>query len=92
MGLIGLVNHLVNFAWPGLALALLMPLLTRWTSIGRRAPAGLPRQMLVLAGVNLGVLVAGLLWFGHDGKMATYLTMASASACATWMLLKAWRP
>ncbi len=91
MGLVGLLNHLFNFIWPAIAMAVMMPLLLRWTPLGRTATAGLPRQMAVLAVVNAVVLVAGVLWFGHDGTMATYLSMAAASASTTWLLLKAWR-
>lgn len=91
MGFIGLFNHLFNFAMPAIVLAVLLPLLLRWTSIGRAAKAGLRWQMLTLTWVNLTVLAAGLLWFGHDGKMATYLTMAAASASTTWLLLRGWR-
>ncbi len=92
MGFIGLVNHLFNFALPAIVLAVMLPLLLRWTAMGRSAKASLPRQMLALTLVNLVVLVAGLLWFGHDGKMVTYLTMAIASACTSWLLLRAWQP
>lgn len=91
MGSIGLANHLFNFALPAIVLAVMMPLLLRWTSMGRSARAGLAWQILILTLVNLAALVAGLLWFGHDGKMATYLTMAVASACTAWLLLRAWR-
>lgn len=89
MGVFELINHLLNFAWPALALAVAMPLLVRWTPLGRGAAHGLTRQMLVVALVNLAVLVAGLLWFGRDGKMVTYLAMAAASASTLWLLHKA---
>ena len=92
MGFIGLLNHLLNFAWPALALAVVMPLVLHRTRLGRTATTGLIGQMGVLALVNLLVLLAGLLWFGRDGRMATYLTMAVACASTTWLLLKAWRP
>lgn len=91
MGVFGLVNHLLNFVVPALALALLMPLCLRWLPIGRAARAGLSLQMLVLALVNVTVLVAGLLVFGRDGKMLTYLGMAVAGATAQWLLVGAWR-
>ena len=92
MGVFGLINHLFNFALPACALAVALPLLVRWMPLGRTAAAGLPRQMLVLGLVNLAVLIAGLLWFGRDGKMVTYLAMATASASTLWLLLKGWRP
>ncbi len=88
MGVLALINHLLNFALPALAMALLLPLCVRWTPLGRGAGPGLPRQMLVLAAVNVAVLTAGLLVFGRDGKMATYLAMALASATGQWLLLR----
>jgi hypothetical protein len=91
MGVPGLVNHLLNFILPALAMAVLLPLCVRWMPMGRAAAGCLVRHMLVLALVNTGVLVAGLLLFGRDGKMVTYLAMAVASASTQWLLLKAWR-
>ena len=92
MGVLGLINHLLNFVLPALVLALLLPLCVRGLAIGRAAPAGLARQMLVLALVHMAVLVAGLLVFGRDGKMVTYLGMVVAGASVQWLLLGAWRP
>lgn len=88
MGVLALINHLLNFALPALAMALLLPLCVRWMPLGRGAASRLPRQMLVLAAVNVTVLTAGLLVFGSDGKMATYLAMALASASVQWLLLR----
>lgn len=91
MGVFGLINHLFNFLLPALALAVLLPLCVRWTSMGRGAALGLVSNMLVLTVVNAAVLLAGLVWFERDGKMLTYLAMAVAGASTQWMLLKAWR-
>lgn len=91
MGVLGAINHLLNFVLPALALALLMPVCTRWLAMGRSAPVGLARQMLVLVLVHVAVLVAGLWVFGRDGKMLSYLGMAVAGATTQWLLLAAWR-
>lgn len=91
MGVLALVNHLLNSVLPALAMALLLPLCVRWTPLGRGAVLRLAPQMLVVALVNVTVLMAGLLVFGRDGKMATYLAMALASASVQWLLLRAWR-
>lgn len=91
MGVFGLINHLLNFLLPALALALLLPLCARWMPMGRGAAVGLVSNMLVLMVVNSAVLLAGLLWFERDGKMLTYLVMAVAGASTQWVLLKAWR-
>jgi hypothetical protein len=39
----------------------------------------------------VGVLVAGLWWFGHDGKMATYAALVVLPALAQGVLLRGWR-
>ena len=41
--------------------------------------------------VNLAVLLGGLWYFGHDGKMATYATMVLVGATAQWLLLRGWK-
>ena len=40
---------------------------------------------------GFGVLVGGLVIFGHDGKMATYAVMVLACASCQWVAAKAWR-
>ena len=37
------------------------------------------------------VLVAGLVFFGHDGKMLTYAAMVVVAATCQWVLLGAWK-
>jgi hypothetical protein len=36
-------------------------------------------------------LFAGLWFFGHDGKMASYGAMVLACATSQWVLLRGWR-
>ncbi len=91
MDVLDLINHLLNFALPAFVLAIVLPLSTRWTRMGRAATTRLPTQILLLAVLNVLVLAAGLWIFGHDGKMLTYLGMAIACATTHWLLLNAWR-
>ena len=85
-----LTNHLLNFVAPAAVVALLMVLLTRplsrWLGTGK-ARRTATAQWLIVFGVNLLVLVAGLLVFGHDGKMATYALLVIAAALAQWINL-----
>jgi hypothetical protein len=37
------------------------------------------------------ILLAGLVIFEHDGKMATYAAMVLACASSQWIAAKAWR-
>lgn len=91
MDLLDLLNHLLNFTLPALALAIVLPLSTRWTRTGRTATARLTTQMAVHAVLNVLVLAAGLWVFGHDGRMLSYLGMAAVCATAHWLLLASWR-
>ena len=91
MGFLDILFHLANFAAPALALALLMPWAARWV-LGRGgfAPCYLV-QVAVGFAVGLGVLLAGLWWYGRDGKMMTYLALVLALATAQWLIGKGWR-
>jgi len=41
---------------------------------------------------GLAAMVAiGLVLFGRDGKMLTYVAMVGLSATAQWVMLKGWR-
>jgi hypothetical protein len=76
--------HLLNFAAPALAVGFLLALF----GAGVRRPAWsgrLLRQTMINFGVNGLVLLAGLWWFGRDGKMATYAVMVLA--CASCQIL-----
>jgi hypothetical protein len=91
MDVLDQINHLLNFALPAFVLAFVMPLSTRWTRMGRAATSRLTTQVLLHAVFNVLVLVAGLWVFGRDGKMLTYLGMATVCATSQWLLLAAWR-
>jgi hypothetical protein len=48
-------------------------------------------QWLVQAGVGTGVLVAGLVLFGRDGKMLSYAALVLTCASCQWALQRGWR-
>jgi hypothetical protein len=91
MGFLDILLHLFGFAGPAIALALLMPLAGRFL-MGRKA---LRRGYWPQAGlglvVGLAVLLAGLWYFGHDGKMATYAALVVAVGTAQWLQSGGWR-
>jgi len=75
---------LLNFFGPAIGLGLITPPLAKllwrrdlksvsWWRLGVRVFA-----------VCAVVAIAGLLVFGHDGKMATYAAMVGACALALW--------
>ena len=80
----GWLLHLVNFVLPALGLAtLLAPAVAGWNSLTLQR---LWRAWWPLAGAGLLVLLAGLVGFGRDGRMATYagLVLVVASL-ACWL-------
>ncbi|WP_369821731.1 hypothetical protein [Polaromonas sp. OV174] len=48
-------------------------------------------QAAIVFIVNLLLLTAGLLFFGHDGKMQTYAALVLGAALCQWGLLRGWR-
>ena len=89
-----LTNHLLNFAAPALVVALLLVLLARIFSsffASKRAIAqSIWSQAAIIFIVNLLTLAAGLVFFGNDGKMASYAAMVVAAALTYWVLIRGW--
>jgi hypothetical protein len=95
-----LANHLLNIVAPAAFLALLVVSLPALLPFFRhkkgRQSVRLNRpswrgQFAVVFAVNVLVTAAGLVFFGHDGKLLTYAAMALASALVQWLLLRGWK-
>lgn len=90
MGPIDLLNHLLNFVLPAAFVALVLAACGRWVARSSSAP-----RWWVLAAIHFAVgvtaLVAGLVYFGNDGKMATYIALVLACATSHWIAVRAWR-
>ncbi len=90
-----LADHLLNFALPAAVVALLLVGLSRifgrFLGLGSVMVLTLKSQLLVVFAVNIGILLAGLLAFGHDGKMLTYAAMVAGAAACQWFLLRGWK-
>jgi len=91
MTVLALLNHVLNFLAPALWLALLLPLAGRWIFRKKGKSPGFGMQMAVNFVLGLLVLGLGLWFFGHDGKMATYLGMTMTCATSQWLMLRSWR-
>ena len=91
MGPLDLLNHLLNFLAPALWMAVLVTLVTRLFMRKKSVAVSFPRQIVINFVSAVGVLVLGLWFFGHDGKMATYSGMALLCATSQWLMLRAWR-
>ena len=91
MSVLDLLFHLLNFAAPALAVALLVAGAAR--VLLRRGPAllGWWASVALNSIAGLAVLGAGLAWYGRDGKMATYAALVLAIATTQWIASRAWR-
>jgi hypothetical protein len=91
MGFLDAANHLLNFFAPAAFVALLVAL----SSLFFKLNMPLAQQYIAGAAINFAacaaVLLAGLWFFGNDGKMATYSVMVLVSATVQLVVLKAWR-
>lgn len=88
MGPLDLLNHLLNFAAPalvvGLLLALVAPILYRKVPLA----LSLRAQVAINFVAGLVTLVGGLVFFGRDGKMASYAAMVLACAASQWWAMR----
>jgi hypothetical protein len=90
MGPIDLLFHLLGFLAPAFLVAALVALAARLV-----LPAASRRGWWASALLNFVtgslVLVAGLWFFGRDGKIATYAALVLAVATTQWLSGRAWR-
>ena len=84
MDLLDAFWHLVNFALPALGVGALGAAAAKL--LWRRELASIPWRRLAGWAGTAGVLalLAGLWFFGRDGKMATYALLVLATAVALW--------
>jgi len=84
MGPLDALWHLLNFAAPALGMGLLTTALAKL--LFRRELAGAAWRALLVwsVGAGLAVLLAGLIAFGRDGRMATYGALVAATVLALW--------
>jgi hypothetical protein len=90
MGPLAFLDHLLSFLAPALALAFGVAFAARWFRIDRSGgrPWWLHVALNFIAGA--AALFAGLWYFGHDGKMATYAALVFAVATAQWLAGRGW--
>ena len=88
MSPLALLNHAINFAAPALWLALLLPLLSRFLMKKGRTSHTLPILVAINFIAGIVTLMLGLVLFGQDGKMLTYLGLVTVSASCQWLMQK----
>jgi len=76
--------HLLNFFGPALGLAVIAPLLAKLLWWRDLKSVAWMRLALPVALACASVSVAGLVVFGHDGKMATYAAMVGVCGLTLW--------
>jgi uncharacterized membrane protein len=91
MGPLDLLNHLLNLVAPalvvGLVVAYTAPVFNRNLAVARTRYA----QAAINIVAGLVALLAGLVFFGRDGKMATYGLMVALIASAQWISARGWK-
>ena len=87
-----LINQLLNFLAPALFVAVVTPLAAR--IFMRKPPKTIAwwSQAAINFVVGAAALVAGLWYFGNDGKMATYTALVAGCATSQWLMTRGWRP
>jgi hypothetical protein len=91
MGPLDLLNHLINFVAPACVVGGLLVLLAPLAHASLATTIGKSRQFALNSALGVAALAAGLWFFGHDGKMATYAAMVLAIASGQWLGARAWR-
>ena len=91
MNLQDLLWHFLNFAAPVLALAVLLPLLSRLFTKKSYLLLGGWGQVLVNFVVGVAAQLAALWWLGRDGKMMGYALLVLAVTTSQWLMVRGWR-
>ena len=91
MGPLDFLLHLLSFAAPAMAVALLVALAARLVLPRRPENGSWWRHAAINLVAGLVALGAGLWYFGVDGKMATYGALVGAVATSQWICARAWR-
>ncbi len=95
MTALNLTNQLLNFMAPAafvaLSLALLSRLFIRFLRSNRAPGLSWRGQAAIVFIASVLLLVAGLVVFGRDGKMASYTLLGVGAATCQWLLLRGWK-
>ncbi|WP_119965438.1 hypothetical protein [Simplicispira lacusdiani] len=85
------LNHLLNFAAPAAALALLLVPGSRLLMRNSGPALSWWAQAAIVFIVGCAVLLAGLWLLGRDGKALTYAALVLATATCQWLLRRGWK-
>jgi len=88
MGLWSLTIHLVNFVLPAVVVGALLAFLTPFFWGKRLLAPVVIAQTAINTVAGVCVLLAGLVVFGNDGKMATYGALVLVMGTTQWWGLR----
>ncbi|RYG14550.1 MAG: hypothetical protein EON92_01765 [Burkholderiales bacterium] len=91
MGPLDLLNHLLNFVAPALFVGTFLVVAAKLVMRRNLAAVALWKQVAINVAVGVAALLAGLIIFGRDGKMATYAALVICCASSQWWLSRSWR-
>jgi hypothetical protein len=91
MGPLDLINHLLNFAAPAVFVGFFLALVAPWALRAGPRRGSVAASALANSVCGVCALLAGLWFFGNDGKMASYLALVLASAASQFWLMRAHR-
>lgn len=84
MGPLDTLWHLLNFFAPAVGVGLLAPAMAKLLWRRRLKPVAWSSLCLWTTSAAAAALLAGLVVFGRDGRMATYALLVLGSAVALW--------
>jgi hypothetical protein len=84
MTFLALIGHLLNFAAPAVGVAVLLWGLPRLWPKARAGRWAARKELVVLCGLGVVVLLAGLVVFGRDAKMLSYAALVLAQGSLAW--------
>ena len=84
MGPLDLLNHLLNFLLPAVAVGLVLAVATPIFDRKRLSIGAIIAQAAINSIAGALALALALWFFGHDGKMAAYAAMVVAVASSQW--------
>lgn len=88
---LALIDHLLNFVAPAFFVALTLAILARWMFRRNAGAPGFWTQIAINAIAGAAVLAVGLMYFGRDGKMATYAALVVVCGTVQWFLAGGYR-
>jgi hypothetical protein len=88
---LALIDHLLNFVAPAFFVALTLAIVTRWLLRRQTGAPGFWLQLAINFVAGLGVLIAGLWYFGHDGMMPTYAALVAVCGTVQWFAARGYR-